>query len=667
MALKTQQVKPLSMRAAVGTANAEKRTVEVVFSTGAKVLRSSWLDGSFYEELDMSAKAVRLDRLNNGAPFLMDHNGYRVSEVPAVVESARLEGGKGYATVRFASKGIDPAADMLFEKIQDGIVRSVSVGYRVHKVEKIVTEGEKVPTMRVVDWTPYEISAVAMPADAGAGFRSDELTNECEVITTRGSEPQQHNPRNAMDPEEIKRQEAAALAKRQAEEQERTAKVLADERARVAGITHAVRAAKLDDGKLIDKLIADGTTVDAARAQVLELMVKRDEEAPTDSKVTGVEGQDQRDKFVRGVSAWLFEKAGDRLVERAHKMGAKGFEKIELDGGEFRGATLEQVARLCLRRAGIKNDHIFDRKRIIDMAFRASTTDFAVLFENVMNKSMRAAYATVENTTWRRFAGVDTVSDFRDSHRFLNGQFGTLPVVAENAEFQQQEIPDGSKLSINTETRGAIIALSRQAMINDDMNALTSLVTAFGATAARTIESEVYRLLALNGGLGPTMDDTNPFFHDATRGNVNTSSVLGVAGLDSDRVKMGEQMDISEKDYLDLIPSILLVPNGLAMQAKILNTSATDPLAGTAQGLPNGVQGMFQDIVSTPRLSGTRRYLFTGSKEAIKVVFLEGSGEGPVLESQDGFEVDGTQWKARIDVKVNFFDGKHALTSAGTA
>lgn len=663
MTIKTRNVSPLATRAAVGSVNAERRTVDVTWTTGAPVLRSSWMDGPFYEELSLDPNSVRMGRLNGGAPFLANHDGSNVAATLGVVESARLESGKGVATVRFAAEGIDPNADQIFRKIQDGIIQNVSVGYRTYKLEKVSPANAAVPTFRATDWEPFEISAVAMGADPGAGFRSTEATNNCEVISTRGSpQTQEHNQ---MDPEELKRQEEA---KRAAEVKTATEAAVALERARVAEIAVAVRAVQLDSS-VADKLIKDGTDINQARQLVLTEAAKRNEALPPTEnhvRVTAVAGGDSRDKFVRGVSAWLFEKSGNGLVELAKKRGVKEFANIDLDGAEFRGMTLSDVARACCERAGVSTRGVYDKRQLFEMTLRASTGDFAVLFENVMRKSMRAAYATQQDS-WRRFCGVDTVQDFKESHRFLNGSFGTLPVVSENEEYRNISVPDGSKVSISTETRGGIITLSRQALINDDMGALLDVAIRFGRAAGRSIESAVYAMIAENSGLGPTMSDSQPYFH-SNRANVNaTGSALSVAGLDADRVKMRAQMDADSNDYLDLQPSILVLPVGLESAAKVLNNSAYDHTTTDAQK-PNAVQGMFADIVTSPRLtaSTTRRYLFTGSKEAFKVVFLEGSGEGPTMDSQDGFRVDGTEWKARIDFKVNPYDPKHAVTNAGT-
>lgn len=678
----TRQVGPLTLRAtfAPESVNVEKRTVDVTWTTGAKVLRSSWLNGNYYEELSLDPAHVRLDRLNNGAPFLANHNSYDVARTLGVVipGSAKLSGSKGTAKVRFAKAEDDPEADKVFRKIADGIIQNVSVGYRTYKVEKSEGVDNKIPTVRAVDWEPYEVSAVAMGADDGAGFRSAdrEQTHELQIITNEVTDRDLPEKAGQMDPEELKKQEAerqAEIAKRAAEEAEKALKV---ERERNTGILHAVRAAKLE-GEIAEKLIADPKmTLDSARAFVLNELAKRDMENPTDNKVrvTAVEGQDERDKWVRGVSAAMFESAGSKCdVLRAHERASRGelkgalareFKDIALDGAQFRGMRISDIARAVVERSGKSSKNLYG-EQLLDAAIRAATGDFAILFENVMNKSMRASYA-VQADTWREWVGVETVKDFRETNRYMNGAFsGAIPVVPEGAEFTTTSIPDGSKLTLATETRGEMITLTRQALINDDMGALVDLAARFGRKAGQSLEIIAYQQLALNTGLGPDMSDSQPFFH-SNRANVSTGAALSVAAIDADRLKFRAQT--FGQDFLDLRPSILLIPVGLESAARIINEDAYDHTTGSNNNVPNPVRGLFRKIVSSPRLSAstTRRYLFEDSLSAFKMVFLEGSGEGPTLQSEEGFTVDGTRWKARMDFKFNTFDGKTAVTNAGT-
>jgi hypothetical protein len=65
-------------------------------------------------------------------------------------------------------------------------------------------------------------------------------------------------------------------------------------------------------------------------------------------------------------------------------------------------------------------------------------------------------------------------------------------------------------------------------------------------------------------------------------------------------------------------------------------------------------------------LSGTRRYLFADPSIApvFEVAFLEGQ-TAPVLESRDGWRVDGTEMRVRLDYGVAAVDYRGAVTNAG--
>ena len=66
----------------------------------------------------------------------------------------------------------DERADRIFSKVQDGIITSLSCGYRRFKIEQEDTKNP--PVWRVTDWEPFEISFVLVPADPNTGKRSGE-------------------------------------------------------------------------------------------------------------------------------------------------------------------------------------------------------------------------------------------------------------------------------------------------------------------------------------------------------------------------------------------------------------------------------------------------------------------------------------------------------------
>jgi hypothetical protein len=111
----SREIPRMELRAAFRpeTANKENRTVELIWTTGARVMRGFY--DRFYEELSLDAKHVRMDRLKSGrAPLLDTHDGYSLASVMGVVQSARLNSKEGVCVVRFAKAEDDPEADKVF-------------------------------------------------------------------------------------------------------------------------------------------------------------------------------------------------------------------------------------------------------------------------------------------------------------------------------------------------------------------------------------------------------------------------------------------------------------------------------------------------------------------------------------------------------------------------
>ena len=156
--------------------NPDSRTVEVTFTTGALVRRYDWMEGEYEEELVVTPEAMRMDRLNSGAPLLADHACYDLDRVHGVVERAWIKDGKGYAQVRFAK---DEATETIWQKVRDGIIRNISVGYNVYGYQEIKDGLRRI--LRAIDWEPMEISLVAVGADAGATVRNAETARTCTV------------------------------------------------------------------------------------------------------------------------------------------------------------------------------------------------------------------------------------------------------------------------------------------------------------------------------------------------------------------------------------------------------------------------------------------------------------------------------------------------------
>lgn len=415
-------------------------------------------------------------------------------------------------------------------------------------------------------------------------------------------------------------------------------------------------ASRPEIAALQTEVLADpGLTIEAIQARLLAEMGKGAEPANPQNAFPKIETvSDEGDKRKDAVVASILARAG--VVQDPAARAA-------LASNPYRGDRLLDTARASLQRAGI-NVAGMTPMEIVAAAFTQGASDFPVLLENAMHKTLQAAYATAA-LTWNRFCATGSVSDFRAHNRYRTGSFGSLDAVNELGEFTNKSIPDGEKGSITATTKGNIINLSRTAIINDDLGAFVGLSNMLGRAAARTVEADVYALLALNSGAGPTMGDGKALFH-ADHGNLTTSAAITMAALDLDRVAMASQKDVSGNDYLDLRPAVLVIGIANGGTARSINGAQYDPDTANKLQKPNVVSGLFRDIVDTPRITSNRRYLFADPSEApvLEVAFLDGN-QNPYLELQNGFDVDGARYKVRLDYGVAAVDYRGAVCNAG--
>lgn len=447
-------------------------------------------------------------------------------------------------------------------------------------------------------------------------------------------------------PDPVKKPAAEPQAKSEAELR---AELLQQEQARREAVKAKFDLFKnRDDLAELKAACLEDMTVTAEQAGEKILAKLADGSEPIQGRATVVE--DERD--VKRAAAV------DAILARAGVPGVKADRN-----NPYRGLKLLDIARESLELAGTSTKGM-DQLKIVGSAFTQSTSDFPVLLEEAMHKTLESAYAAASDT-WSRFCDTGSVSDFRAHNRYRLGSLGNLDPVSENGEFKNKAIPDGEKASVQADTVGNIINLTRQAIINDDLGAFIGLSRMLGRAAARTVEATVYALLKENNGLGPVMADGKTLFH-ADHGNIGTAGALAVATIEDLRVKMASQKDVSGNDFLDLRPSALLVPMGLGGDARVINEAQYDPDTSGKLQKPNKVRGLFSDIIDTPRLEGTRFYGFAAAAEApvIEVSFLDGN-QSPYLEMQEGFSVDGTRYKVRLDFGVAAVDYRGAVTNAG--
>lgn len=629
--------------------NAETRTIEVVWAVGARVRRYDWWEGRYYdEELSMEPAAVDMSRLESGnAPVLRDHNTYSIQAQIGVVDSASLGNGEGRAILRLSER--DDVAGLVGD-IRAGIIRNISVGYTVQRYQVDEVQGG-VPVYRAVEWRPHEISFVTVPADAAASTRSapESAPGALPCVFTRATPaqptPEPEMPQNASAAEAANRAAAEADTTNAAAVQAATTQGATQDAARSAEIVQLCTQHGFTERAA--EFITAGHSVDQVRTLILNDMATRD--AAAGGHLNRVQaGPDEVDKF-RGA-------ASDSLLARAMIINPVTKVRYAVDGANpLRGMQLREIARECLHRIGVRTDGM-TALEMVGRAFTQSTSDFPVLLENAMHKSLQSSYAVAADT-WRRWCAVGTVSDFRAHPRYRVGSLGNLDSKTELGEFKNKAIPDGEKASITAGTKGNIINLSREAIINDDLGAFLGLAAMLGRAASRTVEAGAYSTLASN----PTMGDGFALF-STEHANTDSAAAPSVATVSTGRNKMASQKDISGNDYLDLRPAIFLSGLSYGSDARVLNGAEYDPDTANKLQRPNAVRGLFRDVVDTPRITDSKWYMFADPNDApvIEVAFLEGNDQ-PFLDQEEGFSVDGSRWKVRLDYGIAAIDFRGAF------
>ena len=670
----------MDVRLMPDTAIAETRTIEVVWSTGAAVRRRDPWSGRVYEEfLSLDPAHVDLSRLNSGAPLLNAHDAFDLEDVIGVVERAWIARENdtyvGRATVRFSDRlDVEP----IWQDVRGGIIRNVSVGYAVRAYEIREEEGT-VPVWTAVDWQPLELSAVPIGADGAAGFRSQPSPTLCRLLRqetppnstekdtimtdvtpaaaeTERVEPQAEVPAALVEEavplapvQEVRMQPAAEMVTRSVPQEMafKPEQILAQERSRIAGIYEAARKLHVDQA-VADDLVKRGTSLAEARGFLIDAAAAKDAAIETRPHIRAgeLDATETRRSAVETALLHRFEPGKFRLNDAAR---------------EWRGLSLIEMARSFLEAEGIRVKGL-GRDEIATRALHTGS-DFPQILAGVTNRTLRDAYEAAPRT-YQAIARRATVADFKSVQRLQLGEAPQLEKVNEAGEFKRGSIGE-AKETYRVETYGKVVGITRQVLINDDLDAFTRVPSLFG-TAAATLESDVvWSIFTAN----LAMADGKTLFHAGHNNLAGTGTALDVANLAKARTAMSRQTGLDGKTVLNIRPTFLVVPTSLELAAEqllaqnIVPTKVGDVVPATIRSL---------SVVSEPRLdpaSGAVPWYLVASPTAIDTIeyaFLEGQ-DGVFIETRMGFDVDGVEIKARLDFGAKAIDWRGLHKNPGVA
>jgi hypothetical protein len=519
--------------------NADARTIELTWSTGSRGRRASWFDGDWYEELDMSPQAVRLDRLNSGAALLNNHQSADLSNILGVVERAWIENGEGRARVRFSERAeVDP----IFRDVAAGIIRNVSVGYQVHQwSEPERANKDEPPTYRALDWEPMELSLVGVPFDAKAQTRSIPADpSMSEQNKAAGGDPAPViNVQRTIDPNPQPEPVPAV----DNSELQRTAADLRRER----DILRMGQSAGLS-AEQTDELIRSSKSVQECSIEAVRLLRLRLEGGDVRTGEVPAIGHPARVEVTRDSGDTLLRGIEEGLSARVQV----GKPMTDL-GREFRSYTLLEMTRQYLESRGV-NTRGMSKTELVQRGFH-STSDFPLLFSNLAGKTLDAAYQE-EPHTWRPIARQRNLPDFKDANDLIVAGALTPEPLLEGGEYKAgtlQEAQHTWKLA----TYARKVTVTRQAIINDDLSALERVPEMLGRGFRRLESNLIWELIT---GDAITSVDGLALFKAA---HANSSAqTITTSGFNAARKAMRKQTDIAG-NTINLTPSYMMVPTDL--------------------------------------------------------------------------------------------------------
>lgn len=597
------------------TLDDQARTVDAVMTTETPAKVVDWERWEIVDEILILDGAQYAKQL----PLLNSHDRSGVEQVLGSVRDIRRDGDALVGTVHFSSV---PEADSAMIKVREGHLTDFSIGYSVQE-SVWVPEGQSYalngksydgPVKISTKFEIKELSICPIGADKLAKARAAANLQPLEAVMPKDIEGRSPEatptpaPVAPIDLDAIRKDAADEAARMVAENNKRSAELLAMGR-------------KFDCLELAEKAIADGTTVSDFNGIVLEHVSQQRASDP-----------------VVGFRA-------EMGVLDADKFRAAAMEAVLIRGGrasgqsDLAGLSLRELARECLTRSGRRAPG-----NLSEMIARAMTSsDLPNILAAAANKSLMDGYESAPET-WSDWCDVGSAPDLKQNSIVRASELDDLDEIPEAAEYKYGDRDDAKEV-FQVAKFGKLFALTEEAIINDDLSAMTDIPAAHGEAAARKVGDVAYAVLTANAAMG----DGKALFHADHANLSGASAAPGVSTLATAIAAMKKQKDIAGKRRLNIRPQFFLAPvdlEGAAEQLFLSNFEGTQAKPGAV----NPYSGNYFVRVYEPRLSdaSTSAWYLAGAKgKTVKIFFLNGQ-QAPQLYTRDGWRVDGTEWKVKM-------------------
>ena len=274
-----------------------------------------------------------------------------------------------------------------------------------------------------------------------------------------------------------------------------------------------------------------------------------------------------------------------------------------------------------------------------------TTASFSYLLGTSMNKRLLKDYQAWP-AEWMKFCTIMPIRDFKQQSRVRLGAFNSLSIVAEDTAYSTINLSDSAATYV-PQKRGNLVTVSRETIVNDDLQAIKQIPTKLAVAAAYTLAEFVYSFLSSN----PTIYDGNALFVSGAPHNNLGAANLSTSAMQTGVTAMREQTNYAGK-RIGLRPRYLVVPAELEWTAMVVTKSAGVP--GSPNNDINPMLGYVTPIVS-PQLTNTSQWFLVCDPrevDTIEIGFVGGQ-LNPALFIQDqplfglNFTQDAISYKIR--------------------
>ena len=560
-------------------------------------------------------------REDEAIPILCLHDSYDIDAICGQAKKIRCEGSSLIVDAEFMP--VSETAKKVHELAKAGFKFQASVGISPSDVLYIDKDTKAILNGTEVEGECYivragvlnEVSIVPLGADnstATAIAAASQPKKEESIMDPKKT------PVEAAKPAEAVTVEAAANA----------------ERERVASVIKACKGHE----DIMAKAVKEGWTAEKAELECLRAEKAKAVQAarPEAPSIIDLRAAAPKDAKTVTAAACMGAAMADKTVEAQ-------FKDVDLDAAHDLGVNRLSDIFAAFGYTYRPGDNA-SMTKAIKAAF--STADIPNVLSNVAHKFVLAGFGAV-GEDWRKVSRAVPVTDFKAVKGVRLVMGGVLKPLSKGGELQHVSLSDESR-DLAAATKGSIVGITREDLINDDLGVLSMIPERFGQMAGRTINKDVF------GAISRTAGDYG----------ANTSGALNVANL-ATAYQLALGITDSNGDYLGAMPNVILASPSNYLTA--LNIYQSEQITGTSseKGKNNVMRGLLAPITSQFLGSGTAYWLFNSAFPLVDVAFLNGRTTPIVETAEADFSQLGIQMRCYFDYGAAAGELKAAVYSTG--